>query len=113
MFPEKQGNPKWRPWFVTGAVCAAILVWGGLAAYRQWWTTDDAFISFRYARNLSEGLGLVFNAGERVEGYTNFLWTLWTAAGLSLGFEAETWANVWGILFYLGSILLLLLNHSA
>ena len=31
--------------------------------------TDDAFISFRYAVNLSEGHGLVFNPGfERVEG---------------------------------------------
>jgi len=39
--------------------------------------TDDAFISFRYARNLAHGAGLVFNAGgERVEGYTNFLWVL-------------------------------------
>ena len=37
---------------------------------------DDAFIAFRYARNFAEGHGLVFNLGERVEGYTNFLWTL-------------------------------------
>lgn len=39
-------------------------------------TNDDAFISFRYARNLAEGNGLVFNPGERVEGYTNFLWVM-------------------------------------
>ena len=31
----------------------------------------------RYARNLARGLGLVWNPGERIEGYTNFLWTLW------------------------------------
>ena len=37
---------------------------------------DDALISFRYAVNLVEGRGLVFNPGERVEGYTNFLWTI-------------------------------------
>jgi arabinofuranosyltransferase len=37
---------------------------------------DDAFISFRYARNLAEGAGLVYNPGERVEGITNLLWTL-------------------------------------
>ncbi len=37
---------------------------------------DDAFIAFRYARNFAEGHGLVFNLGERVEGYTNFLWTV-------------------------------------
>lgn len=37
---------------------------------------DDAFISMRYARNLSSGLGLTYNAGESVEGYSNPLWTL-------------------------------------
>jgi hypothetical protein len=94
------------------ALLLAILLCGGLFAWSQWWTTDDAYISFRYARNLSEGFGLVFNEGERVEGYSNFLWTLWCAAGLSLGFEAEGWANFWGLLFYIGSILLLIWNHD-
>ena len=55
----------------------AVLAWLASAA---WFLCDDAFISFRYARNLVEGHGLVFNAGERVEGYTNFLWVLELAA---------------------------------
>lgn len=33
-------------------------------------TIDDAFITFRYARNLLEGHGLVYNAGESVLGTT-------------------------------------------
>ncbi|MBA4386759.1 MAG: hypothetical protein C0404_02190 [Verrucomicrobia bacterium] len=33
---------------------------------------DDAGISFRYAANLFDGYGLVYNPGERVEGYSNF-----------------------------------------
>lgn len=37
---------------------------------------DDAYISFRYARNAALGQGLVYNVGEAVEGYTNFLWTV-------------------------------------
>ena len=45
-----------------------------------WFLCDDAFISFRYVRNLLEGHGLVFNPGEYVEGYTNFLWILELAA---------------------------------
>ena len=52
---------------------------GGLLAWLShvaWFLCDDAFISFRYARNLLEGHGLVFNPGEYVEGYSNFLWTL-------------------------------------
>ncbi|MXX76578.1 MAG: hypothetical protein F4210_11855 [Holophagales bacterium] len=61
-----------------------VLAWLASAA---WFLCDDAFISFRYARNLVEGQGLVFNPGERVEGYTNFLWVLelavlWKAFGL-------------------------------
>ncbi len=37
---------------------------------------DDAYTSFRYAKNFTEGNGLVFNEGEKVEGYTNFLWVM-------------------------------------
>ena len=35
---------------------------------------DDAMVSMRYAYNLAHGLGPVWNAGERVEGFTNPLW---------------------------------------
>ena len=41
---------------------------------------DDAMVSMRYARNLADGNGLVMNPGERREGITNPLWTLWMAA---------------------------------
>ncbi len=52
---------------------------------RYFWLDDDQMISMRYARNLVEGHGLVFNAGERVEGYSNPLWTLMLAALHLLG----------------------------
>lgn len=77
---------------------AGVLV--GVAVARAWqvrWLCDDAFFSFRYARNLVRGLGLVYNEGERVEGFSNLSWTLWIAAGLSLGFEAESWSVVSGV----------------
>lgn len=67
-------GPRWA--WALGAVGLGV----GLAA-RQASVVDDAFISFRYARNLVEGNGLVFNVGERVEGFTNLLWTLLLAAG--------------------------------
>ena len=50
--------------------------------------TDDDFITYRYARHLVEGLGPVFEPGERVEGYTTPGWMLAIAAALSLGLEA-------------------------
>lgn len=38
---------------------------------------DDSFISFRYARNLAEGYGLVWNVGgEPTQGFTSFLYVL-------------------------------------
>jgi arabinofuranosyltransferase len=40
---------------------------------------DDAMISMRYAYNLAHGNGLVWNAGERVQGFTNPLWVLYMA----------------------------------
>jgi len=43
------------------------------------WGNDDAYISYRYAENLVRGQGLVFNRGERVEGYSNFLYVLMIA----------------------------------
>jgi hypothetical protein len=51
-----------------------------IAGDRYWWLGDDAMISMRYARNLASGFGLVWNSSdERVEGYTNFLWTIYMA----------------------------------
>ena len=49
---------------------------------------DDAFITFRYARNIVQGLGFVYNAGERVLGTTTPLYTLWMAV-LSLVTHTE------------------------
>lgn len=45
-------------------------------------TIDDAFITFRYARNLVAGLGFVYNPGEHVLGTTTPLYTL-LLAGLA------------------------------
>jgi len=58
-----------------GFVLLGALAGGLVLAGKILWLCDDAFISFRYARNFARGEGLVYNAGEWVEGYTNFLWT--------------------------------------
>jgi arabinofuranosyltransferase len=79
------------------AVCLLVPALGLLAWGRRF-VQDDAFISFRYARNLAEGQGLVFNPGEHVEGYTNFLWTLLMAAGLRLHVPIVFWSQLLGLL---------------
>jgi arabinofuranosyltransferase len=79
-----------------------------VATYEMWrfhaYTVDDAFISFRYARNLIDGHGLVYNIGEPVEGYTNLSWTLLIAAALAAGFDPELFTTVLGGVFGLGTI---------
>lgn len=61
-------------WALGGAVLVTALSFEWSRRYNHN-VCDDALISFQYARNAAEGLGFVFNAGERVEGFTNFLWT--------------------------------------
>jgi arabinofuranosyltransferase len=80
------------PWL--GLALAATLALLLAHAWRERFLTDDAFISFRYARNLAHGHGLVFNPGfERVEGYTNLLWVLILAGLDRLGFPPEASAT--------------------
>ena len=67
---------------------------------------DDAFISFRYADNLVEHGELVFNpgTGERVEGYTNFLWTILMALVLWCGEDPAVWSRILGVACAAGTL---------
>ncbi|MCK9997331.1 MAG: hypothetical protein KAH56_13730, partial [Candidatus Krumholzibacteria bacterium] len=77
-------------WFV---IALALLVGHGWS-FR--FVIDDAFISFRFAENLLDGHGLVFNRGELVEGYSNLLWVLLSAFGMKLGVDPLLWARILG-----------------
>jgi hypothetical protein len=84
-------------------VWAAVVLLGVVAMWRAAtlaWLCDDSFISIRYAENLANGLGLVYNADEYVEGYTNFSWTLMLAAFAAADVSPVTAARYLGILFY-------------
>ncbi|MFT5090559.1 MAG: arabinofuranosyltransferase [Candidatus Latescibacterota bacterium] len=63
------------PWFLRALLFTCLLVFSW-QAHTYDTVQDDAYITLTYAKNLAAGEGLVFNPGERVEGYTNFLWTL-------------------------------------
>ena len=68
---------------------------------------DDAYIGLRYAKNLADGLGLVYNAGERVEGFTAPAWVVWQALSFKVGIRPEIWSHVTSVACYGGTILLL------
>lgn len=84
---------------------AHALFYGALMGFDA---VDDAYISFRYAYNAARGHGLTFNVGERrVEGYTNFLWTVALIPAFWLGLPVHTVSLVLGTLCALGTIALL------
>src|SRR5205085_7772430 len=67
---------------------------------------DDAFISIRHAENLVRGYGLVYNPGEQIEGYTNFLWVIIIAAVHALGGDSLAGAKWLGVAVNVGTLAL-------
>lgn len=64
--------------FVFGSILIYLVLKTSnvIAGTRYFVLPDDGMISMRFARNLASGLGLVWNQGERVQGFTNPAWTL-------------------------------------
>lgn len=82
-------------WIAVALGGLAVLVLHG-RVYQNY-LVDDAFISFRYAQNFAAGHGIVWNAGEHVEGYTNFLWVLILTPFEKFGWngpEASRWLGL-------------------
>ncbi|MBI3977525.1 MAG: glycosyltransferase family 39 protein [Chloroflexi bacterium] len=91
-------------WLAGLAGGAALALWQQLAFF--WFTADDAYISFRYSQNFARGLGLVFNPGERVEGYTNYLWVLFGTAAIRLGLDEVAWSKIAGMILAIATVAL-------
>ncbi len=91
-----------------GRALAVVLVPYALLVGRFWFTCDDAYITFRYAKHLARGDGLIFNPGESpaVEGFSNLLWALFLAVPEALGASVPLIANVVSALC--GALLLVL-----
>lgn len=101
--PRKRSVPDWVGYlFLVTALAVHLLL-----VYQFNFTQDDAFITFRYAANYLDGHGLVYNVGERVEGYTNFLWTILMILGGRLGLDYIWFSKVLGTLFGVGTIVVL------
>ena len=88
---------------VVVLLCAGLFA---LLCFRYDVVQDDAYISLVYSKNLVAGDGLVFNLGERVEGYTNFLWVMLLAVPHALDVDAVAAARLFGALAAVALILL-------
>jgi len=86
-------------------VLPALLLFS-LIAYHLNFIQDDAYISYRYIANFLNGDGLVFNIGERVEGFTNFGWVVYLILWGSLGVDYISVSQITGYVFGLGIIFL-------
>jgi hypothetical protein len=88
--------------FLVPSVISAVIIlfWG---IYRSPWDAfDDAFITYRYAQNLREGLGLVYNSGEWVLGTTTPFFAL-LLGGVGLFVEDVALLGHWlAILAWIG-----------
>ncbi len=99
---ERRLNPKsqnvWLGLLLTSIVLLAV---------RNRFIQDDAFISFRYAENLVRHHNLSWNATDvlRLEGYTNFSWTMLIAALLELGVDPVRASMVLGVGAGVGTLL--------
>ncbi len=83
-----------RAKWLTHAWIVALVPFAWLVA-RFHHLIDDAFISFRYAHNWAEGIGLRYNyEGDPVEGFSNFLWVVLLTLGELVGIAPEN-ASIW------------------
>lgn len=82
--PQHQARPRARARRVAALLAPASLALAARLVTGPR-TVDDAFITFRYARNAAEGLGLVYNPGEWVLGTTTPAWALLLAGAYRLG----------------------------
>ncbi|MGQ9594071.1 MAG: hypothetical protein ACUVXH_06020, partial [Anaerolineae bacterium] len=81
---------------------AALLLLGLLAFGVGAWAlhgflVDDAYIGLRYVRQAVRGQGWVYNVGERVEGYSNFLWLVLLLPAAAAGVEGVLAAKALGM----------------
>lgn len=101
-FVKENGNRFGIFYLLIGLLFFSIFL-----AYVWRFTVDDAYISFRYAKHLAEGYGLVWNVGELpVEGYTNFLWVVIIAFIHLLKLDPVFSTKIIGILALIGIVYL-------
>ena len=94
------GALSWTTFAIFAVWFAARLI-PNLALRLQF---EDQLIVLRYARNLAEGNGLVYNVGERVMGFTTPLFTVLSSVFVFLGGDqAAAWQNGFGLLCMLGT----------
>jgi hypothetical protein len=94
---------KYLSWLIIPLI---ILLFVAHAWMYRNFLIDDPFISFRYIQQWINGNGLVYNIGERVEGYSNFLWIVVLTPFALAGIDLLTAAKATGFVLSLLTLVL-------
>lgn len=73
---------------------------------------DDAYITLRYARNFINGSGIVWNSGEYIQGYTNFLHLILISILCMGGIDLSMASRLIGLASLIGLVVVMLLFCS-
>ncbi len=98
--------------YLLGDISFSAIVCLVLSAFTYWvlqpkFGFDDANITLNYAENIARGLGYVyFEGGERVEGSTSALWTLYVSLAFVLFERPEPFLGLTGVVITFGIVLL-------
>jgi arabinofuranosyltransferase len=77
---DSADSDNFMTWYLLNMAKVILVVIGLVLFVQRSWVGEDAFIFFKYVDNMVNGHGLVFNLGERVEGFTSALWVFVLAA---------------------------------
>ena len=89
------------------AIKIGFVALGLYAVVSRLWAAEDAYITFRYIDNLLHGYGLVYNIGDRVEGFTHPLWLILVTIPAALGIPIRAGALLLSLGLTVASLILL------
>lgn len=92
----------------TNVIKLLLLILGFYALWSRLWACEDAYITFRYIENWVNGHGLVYNLGDKVEGFTHPLWLLLVALPTFLGANVRASALILSLLISLLALAVIL-----
>ncbi len=76
------------------------------------WISDDSEISMRFILNFVSGNGLLYNIGERIQGFTHPLWLLILSLGYFISGKIFLTTLFFSLLFSLGAVWVLIYKIS-
>ena len=105
--PDRRlSGAKIAGWSAFG-LAGGWFTWAAVSNLARHVEFEDQLIVLRYARNLVEGNGLVYNPGERIQGFTTPLFTLLSTVAVAIGGdEAAFWQNAFGVACIVGTAIL-------